>query len=92
MDIDLLKLMRAVHLTAEPTGLGHTFWVSGGERRHFVDYCTETCDCEDHQRHGGLCKHLLCAALHMGEALILQRLRFLIPNPDKPRKREPVAA
>lgn len=87
VEIDLLRLMRAVHLTAEPTGLGDTFWVSGGERQHFVNYREESCDCEDFQCRGGLCKHLLCAGLHMGEPVILRRLRFIVPNPDKARKR-----
>lgn len=92
MNIDLLKLMRAVHLTAEPTGLGDTFWVSGGERRHFVHYREESCDCADFQLHGGLCKHLLCAGLYMGEGTILRRLRYIVPNPDKRAYRRQVAA
>ena len=84
--IDLFKLMRAVHLTAEPTGLGDCFWISGGHRRHFVDYRVESCDCEDHQLHGGLCKHLLAAGLYMGEPVIVRRLRFIVPNPDVRRR------
>ena len=83
--IDPLKLMRAVWLTVDLTGLGHTAWVSGSPsgRRHFCDWQRESCDCQDFQLHGGFCKHLLAVGLRMGEPEILRRLRLLVPNPDR---------
>ena len=85
--------MRAVWTTVEPTGLGDTAWVTGRSgRRHFVSWREETCDCTDYLIHRHLCRHLLAMGLRMGEPAILDRLKLLIPDPDRSHRRRKVAA
>src|SRR5437773_1863112 len=74
----LARLARAVHLDAERVESGE--WsVSGGEHAHAVNKDATDCDCTDHAVRGGLCKHILCARLYMGDRNVLQALRALVP-------------
>lgn len=89
-EFDLYRLARAVHLDAERTGYGSTYWVSGGEVDHLVNLAADAgpeCDCEDHRRGVAQCKHILRARMAEGHAEVLNRLRFFIPMPGA-RKRQ----
>ena len=81
--IDILRLMRAVHLDASRAADGE-YVISGGTAIHRVNLAhTEPCDCHDHRVGGHRCKHLLRAALAEGDPEVLRALRRLIPLPKR---------
>jgi len=74
--IDLLRLSRALHLTAEP--LDTNGWmVSGGARSHLVR--DGVCDCADAVYGRGECKHLLAIRLAVLDADVRGALQMMIP-------------
>ena len=75
--IDLTELMRAVHLDAEPAGADR-FMVTDGSHQYFVTYGSESCSCGS----TGLCRHVLRVALMMGEPTVIERLRYVVPDPS----------
>ena len=83
--IELYRLARAIHLDVERVGLPGIYWVSGGERRHFVNVLKDECDCWDRSA-GNYCKHLLRAMLAEGDDAILKRLRWFVPMPRSRRR------
>lgn len=83
MTIDLLRLMRAVHLDTQPQG---DLWqVTGPESLHLVtvDDSGLRCDCRDFEIRGGLCKHILRVGLANGDCDTIKALRKLLPIPTR---------
>lgn len=87
LQIDLLRLARAVHLDAERTGYGHTYFVRSSEdkRDYLVNLEKDECSCEDRQR-GNYCKHILAAQLREGDETVIRRLRWFIPLPRRAKQ------
>lgn len=79
---DHYTVARALHLDAERTGYGHTYWISGGERRHLVSLETDCCDCYQRVQLNRACKHLARALMAEGDANVLRELRWFIPLPN----------
>jgi hypothetical protein len=90
MQIERVRLMRAVHLDCEPVGHGRVFRVWGGAEGHTVDWDRDHCDCRDHPRY--ICKHRLRVGLALGEPTVLRALCRIVPNPDRARRRRALAA
>ncbi len=84
MTIDLLRLMRAVHLDTRPQD-GEVWAVTGPESFHLVsvDDSGLLCDCEDFAFCGGPCKHILRVGLANGDCDTIKALRQLLPNPTR---------
>ena len=84
--VDLLRLMRAVHLDA-CRAADLEYVISGGATVHRVNLAgVEPCDCYDHRVDGHRCKHLLRVALAEGDSEVLRALRQLIPLPKRGRR------
>ena len=82
--IDLLRLMKAVHLDTRPRGDG--IWhVMGRESFHVVDVAESgpLCDCVDFQRGTARCKHVIRVDLANGDRDTIAALRRLLPYPSR---------
>ncbi len=82
--IDLLRLMKAVHLDARPRGDG--IWhVMGPESFHVVDVAESgpLCDCVDFQRGTARCKHVIRVDLANGDRDPIAAFRRLLPYPSR---------
>ncbi len=82
--IDLLRLMRAVHLDTQPQG-GGLWQVTGPESFHLVNVGDSEllCDCRDFAIRGGPCKHILRVGLANGDCDTIKALRRLLPIPSR---------
>ena len=81
--IDLLRMLRAVHLDTQPQD-GGVWQVTGPENSHLVtgEDSELVCDCRDFTIRGGSCKHILRVGLATGDSDTFKALRRLLPNPS----------
>ena len=88
--IDLDRLERGVQLVCEKVGTAR-YHVTGGAHAHWVDLgatgAGPKCDCGDYLWRDRVCKHILAAMLHEGNATVISRI-----GPMVARLRERVAA
>lgn len=88
--IDLDRLERGVHLVCEKVGPGR-YHVTGGAHAHWVDLgatgAGPKCDCGDYLWRDRVCKHILAAMLHEGNATVISRIGAMVA-----RIRERIAA
>ncbi len=83
--IDLLRLMKAVHLDTRPRGGGGIWHVMGPDSLHVVHVAESgpICDCVDFQKGTLRCKHALRVDLANGDRDTIAALRRLLPYPSR---------
>ena len=84
--MDLARLARAVHLSAERRPDG-TWLVSGGAAPHVVNPDAGICDCADFACRGGPCKHLARVQLALGDPGTVSALGAVVPMPKRARRK-----
>ena len=82
--IDLLRLMKAVHLDARPQG-GGIWHVEGPDSLHVVHVADSgpICDCWDCMSGTARCKHVIRVDLANGDRDTIKALRRLLPVPSR---------